>query len=147
MQSGTPHPEDALPRKGRLKVVYRDAVDLIHLDFVLEAYEELVGLGRGVSAGSAVEQKEEANHAAGHREHITSKHPAVRGDQRHDDVKVGNKERDERDELDVMSTDNLWAKRASIVFETEVPANPGRVARSHPLLDGDTFVVIESVPI
>ena len=32
----------------------------------------------------------------------------------------------------------LWAKRASIVLQTEDPANRAVLARLHPLLDGDT---------
>ena len=41
----------------------------------------------------------------------------------------------------------LWAKRASIVLQTEDPANRAVLARSHPLLDGDTLQVVESVPV
>ena len=41
----------------------------------------------------------------------------------------------------------LWAKRASIVLKTGTPANRAVLARSHPLLDGDTLQVVESAPV
>ena len=41
----------------------------------------------------------------------------------------------------------LWAKRASIVLQTDIPANRAVLARSHPLLDGDPLQVVESVPV
>ena len=41
----------------------------------------------------------------------------------------------------------LWAKRASIVLKTGIPANRAVLARSHPLLDGHTLQVVESVPV
>ena len=41
----------------------------------------------------------------------------------------------------------LWAKRASIVLKTSAPLTLAALARSHPLLDGDTLQVVESVPV
>ena len=41
----------------------------------------------------------------------------------------------------------LWAKRASKDFKTSAPLTLAALARSHPLLDGDTLQVVESVPV
>ena len=41
----------------------------------------------------------------------------------------------------------LWAKRASKDSELKDPANRAVLVRSHPLLDGDTLQVVESVPV
>ena len=41
----------------------------------------------------------------------------------------------------------LRAKRASMDFKSDVPANRAVLARSHPLLDGRTLHGIESAPI
>ena len=41
----------------------------------------------------------------------------------------------------------LWAKRASKDSELNAPLTLAALVRSHPLLDGDTLQVVESVPV
>ena len=105
------HPEDALAIQRVVEVLERDAVDLVELHLALEAVDKLVGLGRRKGTKYDVHDEEEDEDARGHDEEAVAR--GAKGDdaeQREDDVKVGDEQRAQGNQLHHVGRDDALAR-------------------------------------